>query len=265
MTALALTIAGSDSGGGAGIQADLKSFSAFSVYGASVLTAVTAQNTQRVQSVEIMSPALVRAQLDAVFDDLAISAVKIGMLGTPDIIRTVAESLRGRDLPIVLDPVMVAKSGDRLLAKEAIAALISELFPLATIVTPNLPEAADLLGQDLALSEFAREKQGTELLQLGAKWILLKGGHVEGEICTDILMGPELHHFSSPRIITQNSHGTGCTLSAAIAARLAQQLSVPQAVSDAHHYLQGAIKAGSAMRIGSGHGPVHHFYQLWSA
>lgn len=265
MTALALTIAGSDSSGGAGIQADLKAFSALSVYGASVLTAVTAQNTQRVQSVEMMSPALVRAQLDAVFDDLPISAVKIGMLGNPAIIRTVAESLRGRDLPIVLDPVMVAKSGDRLLAEEAIAVLISELLPFVTIATPNLPEAADLLGQDMALDELGRERQCKELLQFGPKWILLKGGHAAGDICTDILMGPEHHRMSSPRIATQNSHGTGCTLSAAIAAGLAQQLSVPQAVSDAHHYLHGAIKAGSSMKIGSGHGPVHHFYQWWPA
>jgi hydroxymethylpyrimidine/phosphomethylpyrimidine kinase len=263
--ALALTIAGSDSGGGAGIQADLKTFSALSVYGASVLTAVTAQNTQRVHSIEMMSPALVRAQLDAVFDDLPIAAVKIGMLGSPAIIRTVAESVRGRDLPIVLDPVMVAKSGDRLLAEEAIATLISELFPFVTIVTPNLPEAADLLGQDMALGEIDQKRQATELLQLGAKWILLKGGHAEGDICTDILTGPEHHRFGSPRITTQNSHGTGCTLSSAIAAGLAQRLSMPQAVSDAHRYLQGAIKAGSTMKIGSGHGPVHHFYQWWPA
>ena len=261
--ALALTIAGSDSGGGAGIQADLKTFSALSVYGASALTAVTAQNTRSVQSVEMMSPALVRAQLDAVFDDLPIAAVKIGMLGNPAIIRTVAESLRERNLPTVLDPVMVAKSGDRLLAEEAISALISELFPIVTIVTPNLPEAADLLGHGMALGELGRESQAAELLRLGAKWILLKGGHAEGEICTDILTGPEQHRFSSPRIATKNSHGTGCTLSAAIAAGLAKGMSVPQAVSDAHHYLQGALIAGASMKIGSGHGPVHHFYKWW--
>lgn len=265
MTALALTIAGSDSGGGAGIQADLKAFSALSVYGASVITAVTAQNTQRVQSVEMMPPALVRDQIDAVFDDLPIAAVKIGMLGNPAIIHAVAEGLRGRDVPIVLDPVMVAKSGDRLLAEEAVAALISELLPIVTIVTPNLPEAADLLGQAPATDEASRERQGAQLLKFGAKWVLLKGGHADGDICTDILLGLKRHRFSSSRIVTRNCHGTGCTLSAAIAAGLAQGRSVPQAVAEAHHYLQGAIRAGAEMHIGSGHGPVHHFYQWWPA
>lgn len=265
MTAIALTIAGSDSGGGAGIQADLKTFSALSVYGASVLTAVTAQNTRQVQAVELMSPEIVRAQLAAVFDDLPIAAVKIGMLGNPAIISAVAESLRERSLPIVVDPVMVAKSGDRLLAAEAISALVSELIPLATILTPNSPEAADLLGQKLATEDDQRTEQGHALLQLGAKWVLMKGGHVEGPICTDILMGPEQHRFRSDRLETKNTHGTGCTLSSAIAAGLATGLSVPEAVAEAHNYLQSALVAGVNLKIGAGHGPVHHFHPWWPA
>lgn len=263
MTDIALTIAGSDSGGGAGIQADLKTFSALGVYGASVLTAITAQNTRAVKAVQTLSPAMVRAQIEAVFDDLAVRAVKIGMLGDPEVIRAVAEGLRGRDLPVVLDPVMVAKSGDRLLAAEAIAALRSELLPLATVLTPNLPEAAELLNGSQAAEMADREAQGRALLALGPHWVLMKGGHDAGPVCTDLLMGPERHSLSAPRIATRNTHGTGCTLSAAIAAGLAQGRTVPEAVSRAHRYLQGAIAAADRLRIGSGHGPVHHFHLLW--
>ena len=221
MTAIALTIAGSDSGGGAGIQADLKAFSALGAYGASVLTAVTAQNTRAVTAVQALSPQIVRAQLQAVFDDIAVNAVKIGMLGDPQVIRAVAEGLRGRALPVVLDPVMVAKSGDRLLAAEAIAALRSELLPLATVLTPNLPEAADILGQPPAADLTAREAQAAALLALGPQWVLMKGGHDTGAVCTDLLAGPQRHVLTAPRIQTPNTHGTGCTLSAAIAAGLA--------------------------------------------
>ncbi len=263
MTDIALTIAGSDSGGGAGIQADLKTFSALGAYGASVLTAITAQNTRAVTAAETLSPAMIRAQMDAVFDDLPVKAVKIGMLGDPLVIRAVAEGLAGRGLPVVLDPVMVAKSGDRLLAAEAIASLRGELLPLATVLTPNLPETGELLGAEPAADLSAREVQGRALLALGPDWVLMKGGHDAGNVCTDLLLGPEIRHLTAPRIATKNTHGTGCTLSAAIAAGLAQGLTVPEAVARAHAYLQGAIAAADRLRIGSGHGPVHHFHALW--
>lgn len=261
MTAIALTIAGSDSGGGAGIQADLKTFSALGTYGASVLTAITAQNTRAVTAVETVSARLVRAQIAAVLDDLAVGAIKIGMLGDPQVIRAVAEGLRGCALPLVLDPVMVAKSGDRLLAEEAVAALRDELLPLATLLTPNLPEAAALLGADD--DDALPAEQGRALLALGPDWVLMKGGHAEGAVCTDLLIGPEYGVFRAPRIATRNTHGTGCTLSAAIAAGLAQGMSVPQAVARAHAYLQAAIAAADRLKIGAGHGPVHHFHALW--
>ena len=265
MTAIALTIAGSDSGGGAGIQADIKTFSALGVYGASVLTAVTAQNTRAVTAVAGLSPAMVRAQIEAVFDDLAVAAVKVGMLGDPAVIRVVADGLRGRDLPVVLDPVMVAKSGDRLLTAEAIATLKDELLPLATVLTPNLPEAADLLSLTPAANLAARQAQGAALLALGPEWVLMKGGHDEGATCTDLLMGPQERTLSAPRIDTRNTHGTGCTLSAAIAAGLAQGLAVPEAVARAHAYLHAAIAAADRLAVGAGHGPVHHFHALWGA
>ncbi|MFE3835886.1 bifunctional hydroxymethylpyrimidine kinase/phosphomethylpyrimidine kinase [Pseudogemmobacter sonorensis] len=266
MTSIALTIAGSDSGGGAGIQADLKTFAALGCYGASVLTAVTAQNTRAVTAVEVLAPGIITAQIEAVFDDLAVGAVKIGMLGDPGVIRAVAESLRpilrDRALPVVLDPVMVAKSGDRLLDAEAIAALKSELLPLATVLTPNLPEAAELLGQTAARDLPQQEAQGRALGALGPAWVLMKGGHAAGPVCTDLLVGPERHVLTAPRIATENTHGTGCTLSAAIAAGLARGGTVPQAVARAHRYLQGAIAAADRLKVGSGHGPVHHFHAL---
>lgn len=265
MTAIALTIAGSDSGGGAGIQADLKTFSALGVYGASVLTAVTAQNTRAVTDWLALPPALVAAQLAAVFDDLAIGAVKIGMLANPEVIRTVAGALRGRGLPVVLDPVMVAKSGDALLAAEAEAALAETLLPLATVLTPNLPEAGRLLGRPAASTEGQTRAQGAALLARGPDWVLMKGGHAAGETCTDLLLGPDPQTFSAPRAATRNTHGTGCTLSAAIAAGLAQGMAVPAATARAHAYLQGAIAAADRLQVGSGHGPVHHFHAIWPA
>ncbi len=265
VTAIAVTIAGSDSGGGAGIQADLKTFSALGVYGASVLTAVTAQNTRAVTAVETVSARLVRAQIAAVLDDLAVGAIKIGMLGDPQVIRAVAEGLRGCDLPVVLDPVMVAKSGDRLLAEEAVAALRDELLPLATLLTPNLPEAAALLDATADADLTAPLAQGRALRTLGPDWVLMKGGHAEGAVCTDLLIGPETAVFRAPRIATRNTHGTGCTLSAGIAAGLARGMDVPQAVARAHDYLQAAIAAADQLRVGSGHGPVHHFHAFWKA
>ncbi|WP_112310038.1 bifunctional hydroxymethylpyrimidine kinase/phosphomethylpyrimidine kinase [Pseudogemmobacter bohemicus] len=263
MTAIALTIAGSDSGGGAGIQADLKSFAAMGVYGASVITAITAQNTRTVTAVMALPVALVEAQLEAVFDDLAIRAVKIGMLGTPELVVTLAGALRGRGLPLVVDPVMVAKSGDRLLAAEAVAALRDHLLPLATVLTPNLPEAADLLGLAPANDRAAQEAQGRQLLALGPEWVLMKGGHASGAECRDLLIGPQAHDFTAKRQETRNTHGTGCSYASAIAAGLAQGLAVPEAVARAHAWLQDAIRAADALAVGSGHGPVHHFHALW--
>ena len=261
--AVALTIAGSDSGGGAGIQADLKTFSALGVYGASALTAVTAQNTRGVFGVEAISPAMVAAQIAAVLDDIPVGAVKIGMLANPDVIAAVAGALAGRGLPVVLDPVMVAKSGDALLADEAVAALRERLLPLATVLTPNLPEAARLLGEAPAGARPAIRAQGERLRALGARWVLMKGGHAEGPVCIDRLLGPEPARFDAPRHQTRTTHGTGCTLSAAIAAGLARGQGVPAAVAEAHTYLQGAIRAADGLCIGSGHGPVHHFHALW--
>lgn len=265
MTTIALTIAGSDSGGGAGIQADLKTFSALGVYGANVLTAITAQNTRAVTAIQSLPPAIVRAQIEAVFDDLAVGAVKIGMLGDPEVIATVGAALKGCAVPVVLDPVMVAKSGDRLLAAEAIAALRAHLLPLATVLTPNLPEAADLLGQALAADHANRLAQGDALRAMGPDWVLMKGGHAEGPTCTDLLIGPDPLEISAPRLATRNTHGTGCTLSAAIAAGLAQGATVPEAVTRAHGYLQAAIASADRLSVGSGHGPVHHFHAWWTA
>lgn len=265
MTAIAMTIAGSDSGGGAGIQADLKAFSALGVYGASVITAITAQNTKAVTAVEGISPINVSKQIDTVLDDIDVDAIKIGMLATPDIIYAVASSLQHFDGPIVLDPVMVAKSGDLLLQEDAITALIDELLPLATILTPNLPEAAKLLGATQADTPMDMAFQGSDLLSKGPKTVLMKGGHGDDDICTDLLIGASAEpiRFDAQRIKTQNTHGTGCTLSSAIAACLAEGLEIEDAVGRAHRYLQGAIRASDTIKIGSGHGPVHHFYQFW--
>lgn len=265
--AIALTIAGSDSGGGAGIQADLKTFSALGVYGASVITAITAQNTRAVTGIEAISADMVAAQIDAVFDDLAINAVKIGMVGGADVIEAVAERLRHhltrRPVPVVLDPVMIAKSGDALLPDAAISAMVTGLFPLASLLTPNLPEAAALLSLPPARTENEMRQQGQALRAKGVAHVLMKGGHATSDICTDLLVGPQAQTFSAPRQYTKNTHGTGCTLSSAIAAGLAQGLSLPQAVDRAHGWLQGAIRAADQLDIGLGHGPVHHFHALW--
>ncbi|MFG6583038.1 bifunctional hydroxymethylpyrimidine kinase/phosphomethylpyrimidine kinase [Sulfitobacter sp. 1A12779] len=260
----ALTIAGSDSGGGAGIQADLKTFSALGVYGASVLTAVTAQNTRAVTAVAMIAPAMIRAQMTAVFDDLAIGAVKIGMLGDPATISAVAEGLADCPAPIVLDPVMVAKSGDALLSAEAVKTLRDRMLPRARVLTPNLPEAARLLDTEEATDETTMLAQGRALLSLGPRAVLMKGGHGKGETCVDLLISEaDTLRLSAPRQQTANTHGTGCTLSAAIAAGLARGLPLPEAVEAAHSYLQRAIAAADALNIGHGHGPVHHFHGVW--
>ena len=262
---IALTIAGSDSGGGAGIQADLKTFSALGAYGASVITAITAQNTRAVTAVHPVPTDIVAAQLDAVFDDLAVAAVKIGMLGGPEIIAAVAEGLAPRGVPLVLDPVMVAKSGAMLLPDAAVAALRARLLPLADLVTPNLPEAARLLEAAVARSEQEAEAQGRALLALGARAVLMKGGHATGPVCVDLLVTADgTLRLEAPRLATRNTHGTGCTLSSAIAVALAKGAALPDAVTAAHRYLQGALAAADSLRVGSGHGPVHHFPELWS-
>ncbi|MEI4469998.1 bifunctional hydroxymethylpyrimidine kinase/phosphomethylpyrimidine kinase [Frigidibacter sp. MR17.24] len=261
---VALTIAGSDSGGGAGIQADLKTFSALGVYGASAVTAITAQNTVGVQGVAAIAPAMVAAQIRSVLDDIRVDAVKIGMLATPEVIAAVAGALRGYDGPVVLDPVMVAKSGDALLADAAVEALAETLLPRATLLTPNLPEAARLLGAAPARNAATAEAQGRRLRAMGAAAVLMKGGHAEGATCTDLLVeaGGTLA-LHAPRLATRNTHGTGCTLSSAVAAGLAHGLALHDAVERAHGWLQGAIAQADGLGIGAGHGPVHHFHALW--
>jgi len=256
-----LTIAGSDSGGGAGIQADLKTFCAHGVYGLSVLTAVTAQNTVGVHDVALVEPQLVASQLDAVLEDIGVDAIKIGMLGSADIVGVVAEGLARmtESPPIVLDPVMVAKSGDLLLDETAVATLRERLLPLATVVTPNLPEAAALTGLPVGSSD-ERRRAALKLADLGPA-VLLKGGHGAQEEVEDLLAtATGIESFRHPRQASTSTHGTGCTLSAAIAARLAGGLSLTAAVRGAIGYLQGAIAA--AAPIGRGHGPVDHLFRL---
>jgi hydroxymethylpyrimidine/phosphomethylpyrimidine kinase len=265
MTRTALTIAGSDSGGGAGIQADLKTFSALGVYGMSVITALTAQNTKAVTGIYPIDPGFIAEQIDAVFDDIPVHAVKLGMLGGPAVIRRVAERLRHwRPRWIVLDPVMVAKSGDKLLPDDAVAALEEELLPLASIITPNLPEAAVLLGEAPVTERRQMPAVAARLQGLGVANVLLKGGHLADGDSADLLMhGGELIWQRGRRVATENTHGTGCTLSAAITAGLATGLPLPDAVGRAKSYITGAIEAADRLAIGHGHGPVHHFFQTW--
>jgi hydroxymethylpyrimidine/phosphomethylpyrimidine kinase len=265
MTAIAVTIAGSDSGGGAGIQADLKTFSALGVYGASVITALTAQNTLGVTAIHDVPPDFVMAQIDAVFSDLAVSAVKIGMLARTGVIEAVAAGLdRWRPANVVLDPVMVATSGDKLLAPDAIETLRRELLRRATVVTPNLPEAAALLDTEVAASETEMQVQAERILALGAQAVLIKGGHGTGAVSVDFLFdGATVTRLAVPRIATRNTHGTGCTLSSAIAAGLAKGQNLADAVRDAKAYVTAAIAAADRLAIGKGHGPVQHFHALW--
>lgn len=265
MTPIALTVAGSDSGGGAGIQADLKTFSALGVYGASVLAALTAQNTMGVQAIHDVPAAFVAAQLDSVLSDLAVAAVKIGMLSRPEVIEAVAAGLRRHGCRhVVLDPVMVATSGDRLIAADAVETLRTRLVPMAELITPNLPEAAALLGEEVAADEAAATDQGRRLLALGCGAVLVKGGHGTGRESVDLLVTPDgIRRVAAPRVATRNTHGTGCTLSAAIAAGLALGRTLPEAVEAAKGYLTDAIMAADRLRIGRGHGPVHHFHGWW--
>jgi len=260
-----LTIAGSDPSGGAGIQADLKTFSALGVYGASVITALTAQNTQGVRGFTVVEPAFVADQIDSVFDDLRIDAVKIGMVATAAIATAIAERLRHyRARSIVLDPVMVAKSGDLLLQDDAIVAIREELVPLATVMTPNLPEAAVLCGEAAPVTLAEMHRTVRSLHHLGARAVLLKGGALDSADSPDVLFdGIEAIELPARRIATRNTHGTGCTLSAAIAALL-PRYPLLEAVRRAKAYLTDALAASGRLTVGSGHGPVHHFHALWT-
>jgi hydroxymethylpyrimidine/phosphomethylpyrimidine kinase len=266
MTAIALTIAGSDSSGGAGIQADLKTFAALGVYGASVITALTAQNTQGVAGIHDVPPEFIAAQIDAVFADLDVAAVKIGMVGRAAAIEAVARGLtRHRAGVVVLDPVMVAASGDRLLAPDAIGALRRLLIPRALVVTPNLPEAAVLAGASIARNEKEMEAQARAILERGARYVLIKGGHGDGEDSVDLLVGQgEVVRLAAKRIATRNTHGTGCTLSSAIAAGLAKGADLVTAARDAKAYVTAAIAAADRLAVGRGRGPLHHFHAQWS-
>ncbi len=262
---IAVTIAGSDSGGGAGIQADLKSFSANHVYGASVITALTAQNTLGVTAIQDVPASFISAQMDAVFSDLDVAAVKIGMLSQTDVIHAVAQGLdKFAPKNIVLDPVMISESGDPLLASEAISVLVQELFSRASLITPNLHEAAKILNAEPAKTRDEMQEQANALLALGANAVLLKGGHSEDDKAADILVNAsQINWFTAPRINTKNTHGTGCSLSSAIAANLAHNKPLEEAVGEAKIWLTGAIKAADQLNIGKGHGPVHHFHNLW--
>jgi hydroxymethylpyrimidine/phosphomethylpyrimidine kinase len=265
MTAIALTIAGSDSGGGAGIQADLKTFSALGVYGASVITALTAQNTKGVSAIHDVPADFIAAQIDAVCSDLDVGAVKIGMVSRRGAIETIAAGLeRWRQRAVVLDPVMIAASGDRLLAADAVDVLKRVLIPRALVVTPNLPEAAALLDAPIATTESDMRAQGERLLALGPRAVLVKGGHADGAESVDLLIEPDAFtRLAADRIATESTHGTGCTLSSAIAAGLAKGQALAEAVRAAKAYVTDALAAANRIKIGSGHGPVHHFHAWW--
>jgi len=255
-----LIIAGSDSIAGAGIQADLKTCAALGVYGMTAITALTAQNTMGVTAIHEAPPAFVAAQIDAVVTDIRPNAVKTGMLANAAIIEVVAAKIREHSLPLlVVDPVMVAKSGDRLLREDAVRALREQLLPLADVVTPNIPEAEDILGRRLQTDAETREA-AREIQSGGARNVVIKGGHREGNTAVDILYdGRQFHEFSAPRVETESTHGTGCTFASAIAAFLARQETVPEAVGHAKEYLTEALRR--AEPIGHGHGPVNHFWE----
>ncbi|RDI10949.1 bifunctional hydroxymethylpyrimidine kinase/phosphomethylpyrimidine kinase [Comamonas sp. AG1104] len=260
-----LSIAGSDSGGGAGIQADLKTCAALGCYGMTAITAITVQNTLGVTGIHGIPLDTVRGQIDAVVQDIGVDAVKIGMLATPDVVSVVADAIRRHRIRnVVLDPVMVATSGDRLIVPETAQALVQELFPLATVITPNLDEAALLLGRNID-GIGALDAAVADLLAMGAPAVLLKGGHLSGDLVMDVLgrqgqQASDYLRLQSQRIVTHNGHGTGCTLSSAIASFLAQGLALEAAVTEARRYILGAIEAGAEVYTGQGHGPLNHGY-----
>jgi hydroxymethylpyrimidine/phosphomethylpyrimidine kinase len=261
-----LTIAGSDSGGGAGIQADLKTFAAIGCYGMSVITALTAQNTQGVTAIHALPPSFAVEQMTAVFSDIGADAVKIGMLYSTELIEAVSETLnKYRARNIVLDPVMVAQSGDKLLQDDAIQAIKDHLMPVADVVTPNLPEAEVLLGQKIASFE-DMQRAARSLDQFGSRSVLIKGGHLAETYSTDLLYLTEEDRFvilEAERIASTNNHGTGCTLSSAIAAYMSKGSHIEEATGQAKTFIHKAIRAGAAYKIGHGHGPVHHFFEFW--
>jgi hydroxymethylpyrimidine/phosphomethylpyrimidine kinase len=257
----ALTIAGSDSGGGAGIQADLKTFSALGVFGMSALTAITAQNTLGVTAVFELPPDIVAAQIDAVVTDIGVDAAKTGMIANSEIIKVVAAKIREHGIStLVVDPVMVATSGDRLLHEESVAALRTELLPLATVVTPNLPEAGVLIGREVSSLDEMRDA-ARAIVGLGTRSVLVKGGHLDGDSVDVFYDGQHFLELPARRIETTSTHGTGCTLASAIAALLAKGEPLEQAITQAKAYVTAAIER--AYPIGHGHGPVHHFHQWW--
>lgn len=260
-----LTIAGTDPTGGAGIQADLKAFSANGAYGMSVVTAVVSQNTRGVGSIVAMEPEFVAEQIAAVFEDVRVDAVKIGMVANADIADAIRQSLDTyAQCPVVLDPVMVAKSGDHLMQQDDVEAIRERLVPRATLITPNLPEASVLLDRDVEMSSLEEMHASLEELRaLGSQWVLLKGGHLGGEESIDILTGHETVELTAPRVDTINDHGTGCTLSAAIAALLPRHGYI-DAVRQAKKYLTAALRHADELDVGAGHGPVHHFHALWN-
>lgn len=262
---IALTIAGSDSSGGAGIQADLKTFTALSVYGASVITALTAQNTRGVTGIHAVPSDFIRQQFDAVVTDLKIDAIKTGMLGDTATVEIVSELLKGYPAtPVVVDPVMVATSGDLLLTQDALDAVRQRLIPLASIITPNIAEAAKLLGASQAQTVEDQERQANQLLALGARAVLVKGGHGEGSDAVDVLASRDEGHirFTLPKIDTRHTHGTGCTLASAIAAGLAKGETLIQSITSAKLFVWHALQSGAQLSIGEGSGPVDHLYTI---
>ena len=266
MSTTALTIAGSDPSGGAGIQADLKTFSALGVYGMSAITALTVQNTQGVTGVHLLPPTFVQDQIKSVFADIKVHAVKVGMIATADIASAVAETLKevASSTNIVVDPVMVAKGGSPLLAPEAVSSLTKEILPLATVITPNLEESAALLNLPVAQNRSEMVEQAKQLLDLGVQQVLLKGGHLSIPESPDLWLGPTGQQwFESKRIDTVNTHGTGCTLSSAVAAHLALGHSISDAISLSKSYVTKAIAEADRLNIGHGHGPTHHFHSIW--
>ncbi|MSQ21901.1 MAG: bifunctional hydroxymethylpyrimidine kinase/phosphomethylpyrimidine kinase [Dehalococcoidia bacterium] len=260
----AMTIAGSDSGGGAGIQADLKTFAALGVYGTSAITAITAQNTLGVTAIHEAPVEIIAAQIDAILTDIGADAVKTGMFSSSAIIETVARELKRHGVTrLVVDPVMVAKGGRRLLREDAVEALRTRLLPLATVVTPNIPEAEVLAGMTIRTPQDAREA-ARKIVALGAKSVVVKGGHLSGTEATDLFYdGKQFREFTAQRVDTKNTHGTGCTFASAIAAGLAKGLALPEAIGQAKTYVIEAIRA--SLTIGSGHGPLNHFYRLRQA
>lgn len=258
----ALTIAGSDSSGGAGIQADIKSFSANGVFGMSIITAITAQNTQGVFGIMDVTAEIIEKQIEVIFDDIEVDAIKIGMVSKIESIEAISRGLRKiKNLPeIVLDPVMISKSGFNLLSKDAKEALIENLIPLATLITPNLPEAEELLNREIHTLEDMKQA-AIDIRKMGAKSVLIKGGHLEG-LATDVLYdGENLTTFEQERINTKHTHGTGCTLSSAIAANLAKKMNIVDAVTESKKYVTEAIRHG--FELGKGVGPTHHFYKFY--